>query len=69
MVLGMGDPKELSAIDESECVDPSLEDPESWECDCLANMVESCGDLWCLMGSSGQDGVSQSRSKENHRKS
>jgi len=27
------------------CVDPSIEDPEAWDCDCLEEMVESCGGL------------------------
>jgi len=27
-----------------ECVDPSVEDPETWDCDCLENMVKICGE-------------------------
>jgi hypothetical protein len=25
------------------CMDPAVEDPESWECDCLDNMISECG--------------------------
>jgi len=27
------------------CLDPSVEDPEGWDCDCLEKMVDSCGGL------------------------
>jgi len=27
------------------CLDPSVEDPEGWDCDCLEKMVETCGGL------------------------
>ena len=31
--------------DNEQCVDPSIADPESWECDCLSHMKRTCKGL------------------------
>jgi len=39
-------PTEESSLQQlTPCVDPSIEDAEAWDCDCLEEIVESCGGL------------------------
>jgi len=40
-----GDAMALSSGDPSECIDPAMDDPESWECDCLQSLVDACGGI------------------------
>jgi len=46
-------PKLMPTLDEeSSCVDPSIDDPESWNCDCMQSMERVCGkvDEVCFRG-------------------
>lgn len=39
-------PHEISVqdVDPNSCIDPASDDPESWYCECLPEMITACGD-------------------------
>jgi hypothetical protein len=42
---GWGTRRRKPVQDQSECIDPATDDPESWSCDCVQDLIDECGGI------------------------